>query len=174
VLLGLPELPRLALVTGGSLGIGELEESAHDITATGLATLVVLCGENHTLRARLEALPGVVALGWRDDVPDLLAVVDCVVQNAGGFTSLEALAAGVPTLSYRCLPGHGLTNARALDDAGWVPWVQSRDELADLLSRVLSRRGGSLEDGWLHHTRADVVDVLEGLLNLEQSLPVPA
>jgi processive 1,2-diacylglycerol beta-glucosyltransferase len=172
--LGLPEGPRLALVTGGSLGIGELEQSAHDIVATGLATPVVLCGENDGLRARLEAVPGVVALGWRDDVPDLLAVVDCVVQNAGGFTSLEALAAGVPALSYRCLPGHGLTNAQALHDAGWVPWAQTRDDLGDLLSRVLAGRARTLDAAWMHRTGADVVDVLEDLLDAGESVPVPA
>jgi processive 1,2-diacylglycerol beta-glucosyltransferase len=172
--LGLPASSRLALVTGGSLGIGELEQSAHDIAATGLAIPVVLCGENDALRARLEAVPGVVALGWRDDVPELLAVVDCVVQNAGGFTSLEALAAGVPALSYRCLPGHGLTNAQALHDAGWVPWAQTRDDLADLLSGVLSGRVRTLDAAWLHRTGADVVDVLEDLLTAGQSVPVPA
>jgi processive 1,2-diacylglycerol beta-glucosyltransferase len=172
--LGLPESSRLALVTGGSLGIGELEQSAHDIAATALATPVVLCGENDALRARLEAVPGVVALGWRDDVPALMAVVDCVVQNAGGFTSLEALAAGVPALSYRCLPGHGLTNAQALHDAGWVPWAQTRDDLADLLSGVLAGRARTLDTAWLHRTCADVVDVLEDLVDADQPVPVPA
>ncbi len=171
---GLPDRPRLALVTGGSLGIGELEQSAHDIAATGLATPVVLCGENDALRVRLDASPGVVALGWRDNVPDLLTAVDCVVQNAGGFTSLEALAAGVPTLSYRCLPGHGLTNARALHDAGWIPWAETPAELADLLPGILAGRPQGGDAAWEHRTSADVVDLLEELLDSEHFMRVPA
>jgi processive 1,2-diacylglycerol beta-glucosyltransferase len=35
----------------------------------------------------------VIALSWIDDVPLLLTAADCVVQNAGGMMSLEALAA---------------------------------------------------------------------------------
>jgi UDP-N-acetylglucosamine:LPS N-acetylglucosamine transferase len=63
---------------------------------------------------------------------------DCVVQNAGGFTSLEALAIGVPVLSYRCLPGHGTANAVALERAGLVPWARSVAELTRLLGAALS------------------------------------
>jgi UDP-N-acetylglucosamine:LPS N-acetylglucosamine transferase len=174
VRLGLPDGPRLALVTGGSLGIGELEQTAHDIAATGLATPVVLCGENAALRARLDASLDVVALGWRDDVPDLMGAVDCVVQNAGGFTSLEALATGVPVVSYRCLPGHGLTNARALHDAGWVPWARCSAELADLLPQLLARGPHDGDTAWLHRTSVAVVDLLERLLIAEDFLRVPA
>ena len=53
------------------------------------------------------------------------------------MTSLESLAAGTPTLTYRPIPGHGTTNARALDLAGLVPWVADVDELSSALVRVL-------------------------------------
>lgn len=164
----------LALVTGGSHGIGRLEQAARDIVATGLATPVVLCGENLPLRGRLDRLPDVVALGWRTDVPDLLAAVDCVVQNAGGSTSLESLAAAAPTLSYRCLPGHGETNARALHDAGWVPWARTPDELARLLAAVPTSGSRGTHPAWDRRTTADVVDVLATLLPAPCSLRPPA
>lgn len=135
--LGLPGDTDLALVVGGSLGVGELEQTALDIAATGLARPVVVCGTNEVLRRRLDTQPGVVALGWRTDMPDLIRASDCVVQNAGGFTSLEALAAGVPLLSYRCLPGHGETNAAALEAAGLVPWARDQEDLPGLLARAV-------------------------------------
>lgn len=136
--LGLPPEEPLALVTGGSLGIGQLTRAAADITATGLARPVVLCGQNHSLYRRLGAMPSVVRLGWRDDLPDVLRAVDCVVQNSGGFTSLETLAAGTPALSYRCLPGHGRTNAAALDQAGLIPWVRHKSQLRGGLALALA------------------------------------
>jgi UDP-N-acetylglucosamine:LPS N-acetylglucosamine transferase len=80
-----------------------------------------------------------IALGWTDDMPALLAACDVVVQNAGGLTSLEALATGVPVLTYRSLDGHGRTNAAALEAAGWIPWVRHRDELPPFLSWALAR-----------------------------------
>jgi len=59
---------------------------------------------------------------------------DVVVQNAGGLSSLEALATGLPVITYRCLAGHGRTNAAALDDAGLVPWIRDRDGLVAALT----------------------------------------
>jgi processive 1,2-diacylglycerol beta-glucosyltransferase len=136
--LGLPVEDDLALVVGGSHGVGDLEAAATDIAATGLARPVVACGHNEVLRRRLELRPGLIALGWRDDMPDLIRASSCVVQNAGGFTSLEAMAAGVPVISYRCLPGHGTTNAAALEQSGLVPWARDSDELAHALVRAIA------------------------------------
>lgn len=128
--------PR-ALITGGSLGIGQLEAAAHDVLATGVMTPVVACGANDALRARVERFPGVVALGWRDDLPEVIAASDCVIQNAGGFTSLEALAAGTPVITYRPIPGHGVTNAANLERAGLVPWPRTVPALRETLLRLL-------------------------------------
>ena len=135
---GLAPDARIALVVGGSMGIGELASAAADIAATGLAVPVVVCGHNAALVRRLADIPGVVALGWRDDLPALLAAADCVIQNAGGFTSLEAMAAGVPVITYRCLPGHGMSNAEALQEAGLVPWARGVDDLRQLLVAALA------------------------------------
>ena len=130
-----------ALVVGGSCGVGELYETALDLLATGLVTPVVACGTNTRLREQLLAVPGVIALGWRDDMDALVGAAACVVQNAGGMTSLEALAAGTPTLTYRPIPGHGTANAAALGRAGLVPWIGDADELESGLVRVLAAPG---------------------------------
>ena len=137
--LGLPQDRPLALVTGGSRGIGDLERTADDIARTGLAVPVVLCGHHDRLRRRLAGRPDVVALSWVDEMTTLYGAVDVVVQNAGGFTSLEALASGVPLVTYRTIAGHGETNAEALARAGWVPWLRTPADLAAGLARALAR-----------------------------------
>ncbi len=134
----LPQDQRLVLVTGGSCGIGELTTTAAEIAATGLATPVVLCGHNQHLLRRVRAGGRAIGLGWVDDMASLLHAVDAVAQNSGGFTSLETLAAGVPILTYRCIAGHGETNARALDQAGLAPWIREPSGLADGLRIALS------------------------------------
>lgn len=101
------------LVTGGSLGMGQLERTARDILALGPMTPVVLCGT---------------------DVRELMRASVCIVQNAGGFTSLEALASGAPVVTYRPLPGHGVANSLNLEAAGLIPWARSRADLAVLLA----------------------------------------
>ncbi|WP_256206548.1 MGDG synthase family glycosyltransferase [Nocardioides luteus] len=121
--------PR-ALVTGGSLGAGALEQTALDILEHSDMTPIVLCATDPCLKRRLERIPGVVALGWRTDVRALMATSDCVVQNAGGFTSLEALASGTPVITYRSISGHGAANSANLDRAGLIPWARDEIELA--------------------------------------------
>lgn len=156
--LGLPLDERLVLVTGGSCGIGDLEAAAADIAATGLAVPVVLCGRNERLRERVGARGPAIPLGWTDDMRTVLDAVDAVVQNSGGFTSLETLAAGVPILTYRTISGHGETNARALDEAGLVPWVRSPEDLADGLRAALATEALAPPTAWWGYD--DVVDAI--------------
>jgi Monogalactosyldiacylglycerol (MGDG) synthase len=135
---GLPHGAPLALIVAGAWGVGEIEKAACDVAATGLAVPVVACGLNDRLRRRLESADFAVPLGWIDDMPALLRTCQVVVQNAGGLSSLEALHAGIPVLTYRSLPGHGRSNAEALERAGWAPWLRTVDELARGLRKALS------------------------------------
>jgi len=135
---GLPGDHRLALVTAGSWGCGDIESTMRDVAASGLATPVVVCGRNTALRETLSRSGLGITLGWVDDMPALMRACDVVVQNAGGLSSLEALASGLPVISYRCLPGHGRTNAAALQEAGWAPWVRRPDKLPEALFAALA------------------------------------
>jgi UDP-N-acetylglucosamine:LPS N-acetylglucosamine transferase len=118
----------LALLAAGSLGLGDVRTTVDDVVAAGAAA-VVLCGRNDPLRRSLTG-PGVVALGWRDDVHRLMQAADVLVQNAGGLSFTESLVAGLPAVTYRPIPGHGRANARVLDESGLAPWAVSRVDLA--------------------------------------------
>jgi UDP-N-acetylglucosamine:LPS N-acetylglucosamine transferase len=156
--LGLPEdQRRLALVTGGSYGIGRLFASACDLAATGLVTPVVLCGTNTHLLDRVDRHPSLIGLGWVSDMPRLLEAVDVVVQNSGGMTSLEARAVGVPMVTYRCIAGHGETNASALDAAGLASWAQDPVQLRRSLLSALKGRASWPARSW---PATEVVDAL--------------
>jgi processive 1,2-diacylglycerol beta-glucosyltransferase len=127
-----PELP-VALVVAGSLGLGDVPAAVREIAGTGAVQVLVLCGRNERLRAELDVEPGVVALGWRDDVPALMAAADVLVHNAGGLTLTEALTAGLPAVTFRPIPGHGTANAATLAEAGLAPWPKDTAELASVL-----------------------------------------
>jgi UDP-N-acetylglucosamine:LPS N-acetylglucosamine transferase len=129
----------LALVVAGAWGTGDVAATARDVAASGLATPVVVCGRNAALRETLARSGAGITLGWVDDMPALMRACDVVIQNAGGLSSLEALASGLPVISYRCLPGHGSTNAAALDQAGWAPWARRPDDLPGMLATALAR-----------------------------------
>ena len=142
---GLPADERLALLVGGSWGVGDIARAARDVARTGQVVPVVVCGQNATLRRRLEADGIRHCLGWVDDMPRLLGAVDVLIQNAGGLTSLESFAAGVPVLSYRCIPGHGRSNAKALAEAGLACAVRRESDLAAAVTAVLNEPCGAMQ-----------------------------
>jgi processive 1,2-diacylglycerol beta-glucosyltransferase len=135
--LGLPEDALVALILTGSLGLGDVEATVEAVLAGGVAVPVVACGRNDGLRRKLAARLGPRALGWRDDVPDLMAASDVLVTNAGGLSFTEALVTGLPAVSFAALPGHGEANAYVLDAAGLAPWARTTSELADALTAAV-------------------------------------
>jgi UDP-N-acetylglucosamine:LPS N-acetylglucosamine transferase len=155
---GLPTGP-IALVLGGSWGVGQLDRTARDIAASGLATPVTICGRNESLRRKLLADGVGIPLGWVEDMASLIPAADVVIHNAGGLSCLEALAAGVPLITYRSLPGHGSTNAAVLRDTGMAPWPRSRSALHDALRAALRTVNLPATSG-----TPSPIDVLYGML----------
>lgn len=139
--LGLSPDGLVALLATGSLGMGDVPNVVRAISSSGVAEVVVLCGRNDRLRKQLSLEPGVVALGWRDDVPDLMAAADVLVHNAGGLSLTEALTAGLPAVTYRPIPGHGIANSEVLADAGLAPWPQDEAELVAAIRQQAASRG---------------------------------
>ncbi|MEW2368012.1 MULTISPECIES: glycosyltransferase [Streptomyces] len=133
---------RYALLVAGSWGVGPVRQVAAEIRACGVAVPVVVCGRNQAL-ARQLAADGIEHVhGWTDDMPNLMWACDVMVQNAGGLTSLEAFASGLPVVSYRCIPGHGAANAAALDEAGVALWIRDATGLPAALESLMEGRTG--------------------------------
>lgn len=124
------------LVTAGAWGAGGVTATATSIARSGRYAAVVLCGRNDRLRSQLAGGAGVVPLGWRDDVPQLLAGSAAVVQNGGGLACWEALVMGRPVVTYHPLPGHGVAAAQRLADLGLAAWARDERRLLTELSRA--------------------------------------
>lgn len=142
---GLPPRAPLALLVAGSWGVGPIRRVSAEIHGTGVAVPVVVCGRNQALAERLRSDGFEHVHGWVDDMPGLMHACDVLVQNAGGLTSLEAFATGLPVASYRCIPGHGRTNAQALDEAGLAAWIRDPGNLGPVLAELLHGARGSAQ-----------------------------
>jgi UDP-N-acetylglucosamine:LPS N-acetylglucosamine transferase len=138
--LGVARDDVVALVSAGSWAVGDIERTADLLARTDGVVPLTLCGRDDALRERLAARGAGIPLGWTDDLPRLMAAADVLVDNAGGVTSWEAQAAGLPVILYRPLPGHGRFNARALESAGRAAYARSERNLIALISG-LRRRG---------------------------------
>lgn len=159
---GLPEDRPLVLVVAGSWGVGAITETVRDVARMRRFVPVALCGHNDALRHRIERDGAGVALGWTDEMGPLLGACDVVIQNAGGLTSWEALAVGVPVVSYRCIGGHGADNSRLLHRAGLVPLVGDAAALPDALLAAV-RAGRNTGASELVRSRSDPADVVAAL-----------
>jgi processive 1,2-diacylglycerol beta-glucosyltransferase len=139
--LGLSPDGLVVLLATGSLGMGDVPNVVRALSSSGVGEVVVLCGRNDRLRKQLSVEPGVHALGWRDDVPELMAAANVLIHNAGGLSLTEALTAGLPAVTYRPIPGHGLANSQILADAGLAPWPRDDAELVDAIRKQAVHRG---------------------------------
>jgi UDP-N-acetylglucosamine:LPS N-acetylglucosamine transferase len=138
------------LLSSGAWGIGSgMADTARLLDAAGYLP-VVLCGGNRHLHRRLSALPRVIALDWVDDMPGLMGACRALVDNAAGQTSLEALAAGLPVIGYRPIPGHGADGVRHMANLGLSDFAHTPRELLSSL-HVLTASGPArerrIEDG---------------------------
>ncbi|MGH3549741.1 MAG: MGDG synthase family glycosyltransferase [Pseudonocardiaceae bacterium] len=163
------------LISAGSWGVGAATITASLLTTLEAVRPVVLCGRNEHLRRRVAALPGCLALGWRDDLPDLFAASAVLVDQSGGSACAEAFAAGLPVVAHRPLPGHGRLGVRALAEAGLVAAARDGPALLDAVDRL--RRAGAWRQAQLARAAAvfvaDPAEVLARWVATEEA-PRPA
>lgn len=136
--LGVGPAQHVALVTTGSIGLaGAAAAAAQAIAGYDGWVPVVLCGRNDELRARVEQLPGAVALHWVDDMAGLMAAADVLVDNNCGMSSKEALGIGLPMVTFRPISGHGRDDAAALERLGLTDVVETEPDLLRIIDRLV-------------------------------------
>jgi len=143
--LGLPRDRAMVLVMAGGVGIGPLETM---IRALGqvrrpLAAAVIV-GRNDGLRRRVLAAAETAGyplrvLGFVDNVDDYMHASDVLVTKPGGLTSSEALAARLPMVLVRPLPGQEDGNLQVLVGRGAA--LSARD--ASAITRDVTELLGS-------------------------------
>ncbi|MBA3945390.1 MAG: glycosyltransferase [Herpetosiphonaceae bacterium] len=135
-LLGLPHEPFIALIVGGAWGAGDLEGMTRHVARSGAYTIVVT-GHNLALRdqlvTRFAAESNVHILGWTEEMRRLMAAADCILQNAGGMTCLEAMEARLPIVLFDPIRGHGEFNATIMEQARLASWPRTGAALEALL-----------------------------------------
>jgi UDP-N-acetylglucosamine:LPS N-acetylglucosamine transferase len=118
------------LMSTGAWGVGtRLLYTARQLWDHGCVP-VLLCGNDTRLRHRAARRPGLLPLGWVSDLPGLMAEAHVLLDNAAGQTAAQALAAGLPVVGHRPLPGHATAGVRAMAQAGLSREAEGEDEPA--------------------------------------------
>lgn len=139
-----PDGRPLVLLSTGAWGIGSsLTRTATLLVRAGYVP-AILCGRNERLRHRLSAVPGTTALGWVQDMPALMRAARALIDNAAGQTAMEALAAGLPVIGYRPIPGHGADGVRLMARLRLSDYAHDADDLLRSL-RTLAPPGPARE-----------------------------
>lgn len=179
VRLALPPTGVVALVSCGSLGFGHSGESVAELLdGVPDATVVVVAGRNERLRRELDTRfandARVRVLGWTDQMADLMTAADVVVTNAGGATSLEALACGRAVLMHRPIAGHGRANANLMAHAGLAEVCTEPGSLTAAFRRLCTDPAAlaKTERAARGHVRAHRLE--DGLNLLAGTAPEPA
>jgi UDP-N-acetylglucosamine:LPS N-acetylglucosamine transferase len=130
--LGLDADGSFALVVAGAWGVGHIERTVEAVAAAGFHPITV-CGSHSGLWHRLTELGLGTVLGWTDEMPTLMAAANVLVENAGGLSSMEAFATGLPVVTYCPIAGHGRHNAEEMERAGLTTWAKTPEELDAVL-----------------------------------------
>ncbi len=155
---------------GAAAGIGE---TARLLAGAGHLP-VVLCGRNQALRSRTARVPGTLALDWVTDMPGLLHAVRALVDNAAGQTAVQALAAGLPVVGHRPLPGHGADGVRRMAELGFSEAADDGTTLLDVLDRLVTEGPGERERRAARGRAVFRADVLERAVALAGRSAVPS
>jgi 1,2-diacylglycerol 3-beta-galactosyltransferase len=147
---GLSERRRTVLVMGGGEGSGNLLEQVRALASQPHEwQVIVVCGRNEQLRARLSRLrfdTPTVVLGFVDTMPELLRASDLVVTKAGPGAIAEALATDVPLVLTGYLPGQETPNVDFVIESGIGTYAPRPDELLDAVQRLLAGDGTELRE----------------------------
>jgi processive 1,2-diacylglycerol beta-glucosyltransferase len=149
--LGLAELGRMVVVSGGGWGVGDIAGAVREFTQVPeVSSIVCLAGRNDQLAEKLRATfagePRVHVYGFTDKMPDLLAAADVLVHSTGGVTCLEAKAAGTPVVSYGLPVGHARLNTRAMASLDLLRLAKDTDELREHVRASFLSEGPAREE----------------------------
>ena len=144
--LALPPSAPVALLSGGGKGLGGIDRAAAALLAASpRAHLLVLCGANDRLRAALSARGEdggrLRVFGPQPPkfVAALMAASDVHIGKPGGLSAAESLAAGLPMVLMRPLPGQEEANARYLLAAAAAFEGGTPERAAAVAARLLER-----------------------------------
>jgi 1,2-diacylglycerol 3-beta-galactosyltransferase len=145
---GLDEGRFTILVMGGAAGVGQLIDQVRALAwEQHKWQLIVICGRNEKLRRRLSRIrfaTPTLALGFVDNMPEVMRACDLAITKAGPGAIVEALATGLPLIITGYLPGQETPNVDFVVESGFGLYAPKVDDIFAEV-RVLAEGGPTWE-----------------------------
>ena len=139
---GLPDESPVGVGSGVVFGVGDLGGAVRESLGITGAHVVILCGRNDELRARMEdafgAEPRVHVSGFTDKMSALFAAADVLIHSTAGLTVLEAWIRGCRVVSYGWGVAHIRANNVAFVEHDIARVALTRAQLATALQEALA------------------------------------
>jgi UDP-N-acetylglucosamine:LPS N-acetylglucosamine transferase len=138
--LGLDPRRFTILVMVGAEGSPQALQHVAELAAANIdMQLIVVCGRNDELRSRIERLPARIllrALGFEENVAQLMRAADALVTKAGGVTLAEAFCCRVPVVIHDVLAGQEAGNLEYVLEHGAVAYAPQPRALVRVISEL--------------------------------------
>ncbi|HAM37979.1 MAG TPA: hypothetical protein DCP53_01060 [Elusimicrobia bacterium] len=135
---------RIVLVMSGGFGAGPVENIVEQLQMVDFPIqIMVVTGRNKQLEEKLKVkkrIKPTKIFGFVDNIDELLTVADLLVSKAGGLTTSEALAKGVPMVIVNPTPGQEERNSDYILEHGAGIRVNKIDDLGFRVESVLCEK----------------------------------
>jgi processive 1,2-diacylglycerol beta-glucosyltransferase len=124
------------LVSGGSVGLGNITDLLKSQGEKEEVQYFVLCGKNQKLYQKIQKLhcKNIHPLSYissREKMNELYSKVDAIITKPGGVTISEALKKGLPIFIHSALPGQEEINLKLLKELNLVHELDDKQLLED-------------------------------------------
>lgn len=156
------------LVSGGSIGLGNILKLFQTQTSIKNIQYYILCGKNNRLYQQIKALNKenihpLPYISSREEMNELYNKVDAIITKPGGVTISEALKKGLPIFIHSALPGQEEINLQLLKELHLVfelnQKISIEEQLMNFFQNPLLYKGfyDSLE-AYLQETKSGTPD----------------
>lgn len=141
-LLGIEQKQRVILVSGGGIGAGKIETVAAQLTKRSDWLTIVICGNNKTLKKRLEKnmadAENIRIEGFVNNIEQFYRAADLGIIKPGGLTLAETLASKLPLLLMDAVPGQEECNMRCVCNAGAAIKLKNAEETLQMTEEIFN------------------------------------
>lgn len=139
------------LVSGGSVGLGNITDLMKQQKNDSKIEYLVLCGKNEHLFRKLEKLNSanihpLPYINSREEMNHLYDEVDAIVTKPGGVTISEALKKRLPIFIHSALPGQEEINLTKLKELKLVYELEQNQSLSEQITGFFNHSFDEFQD----------------------------